>query len=73
MEEEEVEEEEEENLDMITPVKKKVILQYLFFLELILFRLSQLSRLQDQPLGVVKPHPETFWPHPPTMAYLWVY
>lgn len=31
MEEEEVEEEEEENLDMITPVKKKVILQYLFF------------------------------------------
>lgn len=67
MEEEEVEE--EENFDMITPIKKKVILQYLF-LELILFRLSQLLRLRDQPLGVVQPRPETFWPHPPTMAYL---
>ena len=31
---EEEEEEEEENLDMITPVKKKVILQYLFFIRI---------------------------------------
>ena len=32
--EEEEEVEEEENFDMITPIKKKVILQYLFFIRM---------------------------------------